>query len=215
MGYLPKGETLTLRSMDVSWMPGNWALWHSFCFSGSPVTIRVNMHIKSMGSVSETDQVCKKFLIFTEWSKVKTSKSLSNNVSAVVQGHQEVVCFSDALFWQPACFTIWRRHMLPKRQLTSGDVPRLGELQILYMTSSSYLLTHGLIILCLCQPQNPLTSLPLSSLFLCPVGLSLYVISATCSHPFYLHGRPIPFLLLPHFFLIGLNFNPTSEVTLG
>jgi hypothetical protein len=29
-----------------------------FVFSGPPLTVTVNMHIKSMGSVSETDQVC-------------------------------------------------------------------------------------------------------------------------------------------------------------
>jgi len=35
-----------------------------FVVAGPPVTITVNMHIKSMGSVSETDQVRNKFQIF-------------------------------------------------------------------------------------------------------------------------------------------------------
>jgi hypothetical protein len=50
-----------------------------FVVAGPPVTITVNMHIKSMGSVSEGDQVRKKFQIFMLrrfWNQVETRKTI-------------------------------------------------------------------------------------------------------------------------------------------
>jgi hypothetical protein len=128
-------------------------------------------------------------------------------------------CFLSQLIRRP---WRWRRHILPKHQLTFGGVhcdilqkiellvttagrisnPLLLLLFLLLLLLLLLFLIYGLIMLCFCQPQNPLTSLPLSSHILCPAGLSLHVIFGHLFSPILSiwssHTFLPPASLLPH-----------------